>query len=319
MAETRAVTAVSGKRADTGLWKMVLKDIKSNKCIYLMLLPVLLFYILFHYKPMYGAIIAFKDFKPMLGIWESPWIGLEHFREFLGSYNFWSVLRNTVLISVYDLAFGFPAPVILALMLNEIRSSLFKRSVQTITYMPHFISLVVVCGMIKEFTASDGVINDIIAFFGGERATMLLKPEYFKTIFVSSGIWQHIGWGSIIYLAALTSIDSNQYEAAMIDGAGRWKQLWHVTLPGIMPTIVIMLILRLGQVMNVGFEKIILLYNPTTYETADVISSFVYRKGLQEFSYSFSSAVGLFNSLINFCLVLSSNWISKKLNETSLW
>jgi len=298
---------------------ILIKDIKYNRNIYIMLIPVILFYIIFHYKPMYGAIIAFKDFSPMLGIWDSPWIGLENFKEFLGSYNFWSVLRNTVLISVYDLAFGFPAPIILALLLNEVKNTHFKKSVQTLTYMPHFISLVVICGMIKDFTSADGVINDIIAFMGGERMSFLLKPEYFRTIFVSTGIWQHIGWGSIIYLAALSSIDNEQYEAAMIDGANRWKQLLHVTLPGIMPTIVIMLILRLGQVMNVGFEKIILLYNPMTYETADVISSYVYRKGLQEFSYSFSSAVGLFNSVINFCLVLSSNWISKKINETSLW
>lgn len=320
MTKTREAAAISLKKhPNTGLFQAVLKDLKSNKNIYIMLVPVLLFYLIFHYKPMYGAIIAFKDFSPMLGIWKSPWIGFEHFTEFLGSYNFWSVLRNTVLLSLYDLIFGFPAPIILALLLNEIRNALFKRAVQTITYMPHFISLVVICGMVKEFTAADGIINDVLAYFGGERISLLLKPEYFRTIFVSSGIWQHVGWASIIYLASLTSIDNEQYEAAMIDGAGRWKQLIHITIPGIMPTIVIMLILRLGQVMNVGFEKVILLYNPMTYDTADVISSYVYRKGLQEFSYSFSSAVGLFNSVINFCLVLSSNWISRKLNETSLW
>lgn len=305
--------------SSSGKFGELIKDLKYNKNIYIMLIPVILFYLLFHYKPMYGAIIAFKDFSPMKGIWGSPWVGFEHFQEFLGSYNFWSVLSNTVLISFYDLLFGFPAPIILALLLNEVRNIYFKRSVQTLTYMPHFISLVVICGMIKDFVSSEGIINDFIAMFGGERMSFLLKPEYFKTIFVSTGIWQHIGWGSIIYLAALTAIDSEQYEAAMIDGAGRFKQLLHVTLPGIIPTIIIMLILRLGQVMNVGFEKIILLYNPMTYETADVISSFVYRKGLQEFSYSFSSAVGLFNSVINFGLVLSSNWISKKISQTGLW
>lgn len=319
MAEARAVPVSPGSKAKTGFWKLAIKDVKKNQCIYLMLIPVLLFYLLFHYKPMYGAIIAFKDFTPTRGIWGSPWVGFEHFRTFLDSYNFWGVLKNTVLMSLLDLIFGFPAPIILALLLNEIRGTVFKRTVQTITYMPHFISLVVVCGMIREFLSNDGLINDIIAMFGGERVTMLLKPEYFRTIYISSGIWQHIGWGSIIYLAALAGIDSEQYEAAMIDGAGRWRQLINITLPGIMPTIVIMLILKLGQMMNIGFEKIILLYNPMTYETADVISSFVYRKGLQEFSYSFSSAVGLFNSVINFCLVISSNWISRKLNDTSLW
>lgn len=297
----------------------LIKDIKKNPYIYVMLLPVLLFYILFHYKPMYGAIIAFKDFTPTLGVMDSPWVGFRHFQDFFGSYNFFRVVKNTVLISFYEIIFGFPAPIIIALLLNEVKNTFFKRTVQTVTYLPHFISLVVVCGMIKDFTSSEGVINDIIVFFGGERVTMLLKPEYFRTIFVASGIWQNVGWKTIIFLAALSAIDAEMYEAAKIDGAGRWKQLVHITLPGIMPTIIILLILRLGQVMNVGFEKVILLYNPTTYETADVISSLVYRKGLQDFSYSFSAAVGLFNSVINFMLVIASNKISKKLNDTSLW
>ncbi|WP_282943250.1 ABC transporter permease subunit [Paenibacillus sp. RC67] len=284
-----------------------------------MLVPVVLFFAIFHYVPMYGAIIAFKDYSPRLGIWGSPWVGLEHFQSFFGGLYFWRVLKNTILISLYELLFGFPAPIILALLLNEIRSSLFKRTVQTVTYMPHFISLVVVCGMIKEFTSSTGIVNDVIAYFGGERISLLLEPEYFRTLFISSGVWQHIGWGTIIYLAALTGIDPEQYEAAKIDGAGRWKQMLHITLPGIMPTIVILIILDIGRLMNVGSEKIILLYNPSTYETADVIGSYVYRIGLQEMNYSFSSAVGLFNSVINFTLVIFSNWLSRKLNETSLW
>ncbi len=296
-----------------------LGDIRKNKLLYLMLVPVVLFFAIFHYVPMYGAIIAFKDYSPRLGIWGSPWVGLEHFQSFFGGLYFWRVLKNTILISLYELLFGFPAPIILALLLNEIRSSLFKRTVQTVTYMPHFISLVVVCGMIKEFTSSTGIVNDVIAYFGGERISLLLEPEYFRTLFISSGVWQHIGWGTIIYLAALTGIDPEQYEAAKIDGAGRWKQMLHITLPGIMPTIVILIILDIGRLMNVGSEKIILLYNPSTYETADVIGSYVYRIGLQEMNYSFSSAVGLFNSVINFTLVIFSNWLSRKLNETSLW
>ncbi|EGL17918.1 MULTISPECIES: ABC transporter permease subunit [Paenibacillus] len=303
------------KQARTGL----LLDIRKNKLLYVMLLPVLLYYAVFHYAPMYGAIIAFKDFSPRLGIWGSEWVGFAHFESFFSGAYFWRTIKNTILISLNELVFGFPAPIILALLLNEVRNSVFKRTVQTVTYMPYFISLVVICGIIKDFTASSGVINDIIAFFGGERLTLLLEPEWFRTIYVSSGIWQHIGWGTIIYLAALTGIDQEQYEAAKMDGAGRWKQMLNVTLPGLMPTIIILLILELGRMMNVGFEKIILLYNPSTFDTADVVSSYVYRVGLQEFNYSFSSAVGLFNSAVNFTLLLSSNWISRKLNSTSLW
>ncbi|MFB0845037.1 ABC transporter permease [Paenibacillus oleatilyticus] len=303
------------KRARIGL----LVDIRKNKLLYVMLLPVLLFYVIFHYAPMYGAVIAFKDFSPRLGIGDSPWIGFEHFKTFFTGAYFWRTIKNTLLISFYELLFGFPAPIVLALLLNEVRHTLFKRTVQTVTYLPHFISLVVICGIVKDFTSADGVINDILVYMGGERLSLLLEPDMFRSIYVSSGIWQHIGWGTIIFLAALTGIDPEQYEAARMDGAGRWKQMLHVTIPGLMPTIVILLILSIGRLMNVGFEKIILLYNPGTYETADVISSYVYRVGLQDFNYSFSSAVGLFNSAINFMLVIFSNWLSRKLNNTSLW
>ncbi|RKN70661.1 ABC transporter permease [Paenibacillus ginsengarvi] len=312
---TTSLTLNAKKRSAWGL----LNDIRKNKLLYVMLLPVLAFYVVFHYVPMYGAIIAFKDFSPRLGIWGSDWAGLDHFRTFFTGAYFWRTIKNTILISFYELIFGFPAPIILALLLNEVKNSLFKRTVQTVTYLPHFISLVVICGIIKDFTVSGGVINDIIVFFGGERVSLLLEAEWFRTIYVSSGVWQHIGWGTIIFLAALSGVDQEQYEAARMDGAGRWKQMLHVTLPGLMPTIVILLILNIGRMMNVGFEKIILLYNPGTYETADVISSYVYRVGLQDFNYSFSSAVGLFNSVINFVLVIFSNWISRKLNDTSLW
>ncbi|MFE5320634.1 ABC transporter permease [Paenibacillus sp. NPDC056579] len=306
---------IEKKRMKAGL----LLDIRKNKLLYVMLLPVLLYYVVFHYAPMYGAMIAFKDFSPRLGIWGSDWVGFAHFKDFFTGPYFWRTIKNTVLISLYELIFGFPAPIILALLLNEIKNSIFKRTVQTVTYMPHFISLVVICGIVKDFTSSEGLINDVIAWFGGERSTFLLEPELFRSVYVSSGIWQHIGWGTIIYLAALTGIDPEQYEAARMDGAGRWKQMLHVTIPGIMPTIVILLILEMGRMMNVGFEKIILLYNPSTYETADVVSSYVYRVGLQDFNYSFSSAVGLFNSAVNFTLLVFSNWLSRRLNDTSLW
>ncbi|NLG85580.1 MAG: sugar ABC transporter permease [Firmicutes bacterium] len=302
-----------------GLWPSLRRDLNKYKYVYLMAIPVVAYYIIFHYVPMYGAIIAFKDFSPMLGIIRSPWVGFKHFRDFFQSFYFWRLMRNTILLSTYQLVFGFPAPIVLALLLNEVKNQFFKKSVQTITYLPHFISLVVVCGMIKDFTMSGGLINDIIAYFGGERAPLLQDPGLFRTIYVVSGIWQEIGWGSIIFLAALAAIDQELYEAAAIDGAGRFRQAIHVTLPGIMPTIVILLILRLGRMLSVGFEKIILLYNPATYETADVISTFVYRRGLQEFSWSFSSAVGLFNSAINFILLIAANKISQRLEQTTLW
>jgi putative aldouronate transport system permease protein len=309
----------ANKRKKAGTKFGLILDIRKNKYLYVMLLPILLYYVVFHYAPMYGAIIAFKDFSPRLGILGSEWVGFDNFQMFFTGPYFWRTIKNTLLISLNELIFGFPAPIILALLLNEVKHALFKRSVQTLTYMPHFISLVVICGILKDFTSSEGVINDLIAWMGGERTTFLLNADLFRPIYVSSGVWQHIGWGTIIYLAALTGIDQEQYEAARIDGAGRWKQGLHVTIPGIMPTIIILLILEMGKMMNVGFEKIILLYNPGTYETADVISSYVYRVGLQEFNYSFSSAVGLFNSAINFTLLVCSNWLSRKLNNTSLW
>ena len=298
----------------------VIKDFKRNKYLYLMVIPVIGFYIVFHYKPMYGAIISFKDYNPGKGIIGSEWVGFKHFLDFFNSYHFWRVLRNTLLISVYSIIFGFPAPIILALLINELRNKAFKKTVQTISYLPHFISLVVICGMITDFTSRGGIIsNFLVKIFGFPEASLLQFPEYFRTIYISSNIWQEVGWGSIIYLAALTGIDVQLYEAAKLDGANRWRQLIHITLPGIMSTIVIMLILKLGSIMNIGFEKVILLYNPTIYETADIISSFVYRKGLLEFGWSFSSAVGLFNSLINCILLISANWISRKLTDTSLW
>lgn len=297
----------------------VARDFKRNKFVILMALPVVIWYIIFHYVPMYGIVIAFKSYSPMKGILGSKWIGLLHFKDFFNSYYAWRVIRNTLLINIYQLIFGFPAPIILALLLNEVRNNVFKRTVQTVSYLPHFVSMVVICGLIVDFTSKNGLVNDIVALFGGERANFLLQPEWFRFIYVSTGIWQQIGWGSIIYMAALAGIDSEQYEAATIDGANRWKQFLHVTLPGIAPTIIILLILNIGRLMSEGFEKVILLYNPGTYETADIISSFVYRRGLVESNYSFSAAVGLFNSVVNLTLLLASNWISRKVNDISLW
>ncbi|GLX71164.1 ABC transporter permease [Paenibacillus glycanilyticus] len=294
-------------------------DLVKNKAIYIMLLPVVAYYIIFKYAPMSGAVIAFKDFSPGKGIWHSPWVGLDNFKDFFESYYFWRIIRNTLLISFYDLVFGFPAPIILALLINEVRLATFKRFVQTVSYLPHFISTVVICGFIVEFTSTGGIINSIISFFGGTRSALLGDAGNFRTIYVSSQIWQEIGWSSIIYLAALSGINPELYEAAKIDGAGRWKQTLNVTLPGITSIIVILLILKTGSLLDVGFEKIILLYSPMTYETADVISSFVYRMGIGANDYSFTTAVGLFQSIINFVLLFSANSLSRRLSGNKIW
>lgn len=308
----------SNMRRDT-FANRVKRDWIRNRSLYCLMSVVVLFYVLFHYKPMYGAIIAFKDYTPTLGVGGSPWVGFDNFIHFFKSPYFVRLMKNTLLISLYSLVFGFPAPIILALLLNEIRSSKFKKLTQTITYLPHFISMIVVAGILANFCMSSGLFNDIIALFGGERSALLQNPHLYRTIYVASGIWQEIGWGSIIYLSALSGVDSELYEAAKVDGAGRWKQLIHVTLPAIMPTIVIMFILRIGSLMSMGYEKTILLYNPSTYETADIISSYVYRVGLLEQNFSYSTAIGLFNSIINCLLLLIANKFSRKMTDTSLW
>ncbi|WP_415068327.1 ABC transporter permease [Lacrimispora sp.] len=295
------------------------KDWARNRSLYLIILPVLAFYILFHYKPMYGAIIAFKEYSPALGIAGSPWVGFDNFTRFFKSVYFTRLIKNTILLSLYNLVVGFPAPIILALLLNEVRNRRFKSVTQTITYLPHFISLIVVTGMLTDFSMTTGLFNDIVEIFGGQRSPLLQNPKLYRSIYVISGIWQEVGWGSIIYLSALAGVDSQLYEAAQIDGAGKWKQLIHVTLPGIAPTIIIMFILKMGSLMNMGYEKTILLYNPSTYETADIISSYIYRIGLLEQDWSYSTAIGLFNSVINFGLLLFTNKLSKRYSETSLW
>ena len=299
--------------------RVIRKNLVKRKWVYLMLVPVLAYYIIFHYFPMYGVTMAFKNFNPMKGLLASPWIGVKHFKDFFNSYYFARLLRNTFLLSFYNLLFSFPAPIILALLLNEIRIIKFKRVTQTIVYLPHFVSVIVVCGMMVDFLTNDGMINSIIAFFGGERTSFLMELSTFRTVFVISDIWQTMGWGSIIYLAALTGIDMELYDAAKVDGASRFRQLVHITLPGILSTVIIMFILRCGQLFNVGLDKILNLYNPATYEVADVIQSFVYRRGLLEMNFSYATAVGLFNSVINFTLLVTVNQISRKTQETSLF
>ena len=268
---------------------------------------------------MFGLVIAFKQYNIGQGIWGSSWVGLQYFKEFFSGIYFTRTLANTFIISFADILFGFPLPIIFALLLNEIRFRKFKKVVQTVTYLPHFISMVVICGMIMDFFSTDGIISKLIESLGGENMNYIASPKWFRTIFVSTNVWQSFGWNSIIYLAALAGVDAELYEAATIDGAGRFKQLWHVTLPGILPTIMIMLILRLGQVLSVGYEKIILLYSSGTYEVADVISSYVYRMGITGSRYSYSAAVGLFQSVVNVVMLLLANRLSAKFSETSLF
>ena len=295
------------------------KDLRKNKWKYIMILPVIIYIAVFCYKPMYGVIIAFKNFRPAVGIMDSPWVGLKHFITFFNDYNFWRILKNTFSISALSILFGFPAPILLALLINEIRKTKFKRAVQTISYMPYFISMVIICGLIKTFCQSDGIITDLVVALGGERVNLLASKNWFYPIYIISNIWQNIGWDSIIYLAALAGIDQEQYEAARVDGAGRIRQIISVTLPGLMPTITILFILKMGNILNVGFEKILLLYSPTTYEVADVISTYVYRIGILDANFSYSTAIGLFNSVVNIIFLLLTNALSKKMNNSGLF
>ncbi len=302
--------------------KTIAKDFKKHKTLYFMSLPVVIYYMIFHYGPMAGLVIAFKDYRPGRGIWGSDWAdmaGFEHFIDFLTSYDFGRLMGNTLTISLTSIIVGFPIPIILALILNEVKSNTFKRTVQTITYMPHFISVVVMAGIIRDLVGTKGVVTSVLGFFGYTGGNLLNYSQYFVPIFVSSNIWQELGWGAIIYLAALSSVPQETYEAAKIDGANRWKQTLHVTLPGIAPTITIMLILRMGNVMTVGWEKIILLYNASIYESADVISTYIYRLGVEGSQVSYTAAIGMFNSLINFGMLVVANKIGKKINGTGLW
>jgi putative aldouronate transport system permease protein len=268
---------------------------------------------------MYGVVIAFKTFVPARGILGSPWVGMKHFKDFFGSFYFGRLLKNTFLISFWSIVFGFPAPILLALLFNEARGKFFKKVSQTVSYLPYFVSLVVICGLIRDFCSESGAIGQLAIRLGSKSGNLLSHPENFRAIYVGSGIWQGVGWGSIIYLAAMAAIDVELYDAATIDGAGRFKQILHITIPCIVPTIIILFLLNIGGILNVGFEKIILLYNSGTYSTADVISSFTYRRGLLENNFSYSTAVGLFNSVINFIFLITANWLSGKLSETSLW
>ncbi len=296
------------------------RDLKKNYILYLMMVPVLAYYIIFHYWPMYGVTLAFKDYSVSLGILDSPWIGFDNFVRFFSGYNWKTLLGNTIGISLYSLLVGFPMPIIFALLLNYIVNDKLKKTLQMVSYAPHFISMVAMCGMIVIFLHPDtGIVNIILNFFGMESVRFMADPDWFKTVYVFSGAWQNMGWGAIIYIAALAGVDYEMHEAAFMDGATKIQRIIHIDLPTILPTIVTLFILRVGQIMSVGFEKVFLLQNSMNMETSDVISTYVYRVGLINNDYGFSTAIGLFNSLVNIVLLLSVNKLAKAVAKTSLW
>ncbi|ACT04226.1 binding-protein-dependent transport systems inner membrane component [Paenibacillus sp. JDR-2] len=317
MIENAGAAPVPGrKKRSDGL----LKKMAKRYDLYLMLLPPLAFYLIFHYGPLYGLQIAFKNFNPAKGIIGSPWEGFGHFERFFNSYYFWRLLWNTVSINLFSLLIAFPVPILLALLVNEIKSRAYSKWLQNITYIPHFISVVVIVGILNVFLSpKTGPINQLIEAFGGTPINFLQEAAWFKPIFIGSNIWQSMGWQSIIYIAALSGVNPQLYEAAKMDGASRLRRIWHVSLPGIMPVIVILLILDIGHFMNIGFEKILLMQNNLNLESSDVISTFVYTTGILKGEYSYTAAIGLFNSVINLMLLLLVNRFARKTSETSLW
>jgi len=308
---------ISRKRSKRLDLRATWNEYKKSKYLFLMLVPTLLWYAIFHYGPLYGVQLAFKDFSPIRGIWGSPWVGLEHFKFlFFQSPDFLRIFRNTVLISLYNLVFGFPAPIILALLLNELRFKVFKRVAQSISYIPHFFSWVVLAGIITVMLSpSEGPVNYLLKMVGLEPIYFLADSQYFRSTLVATGIWKEIGWGTIIYLAALAGVDPTLYEAAKIDGASRAKQTWYITLPSILPVITIMFILSLGSILNAGFDQIFNLYNPAVYDVADIIDTYVYRAGILGAQFGLTTAVGLFKNIIGITLVLTTNYIVKKLGQ----
>lgn len=303
------------RRART-TWRQALR--KDWRLYSFVVLPVL-FFLIFKYVPMIGNVIAFRRFRPGGNPLGDEWVGFYYFEMFIHNQQFWQVFWNTVILGLLTLAICFPLPIVLALMLNELRSRRFKKIVQTISYLPHFMSIVIVAGLVLQLTAVNGTVNQVVEAFGGDAIAFMQQPEWFRTIYVSSEVWQTVGWGTILYLAALTTVDDQLYEAARIDGANRWQQTWHITLPGIRPTMMVLLILNIGSFMAVGFEKVLLLQNPLVYATGDVISTYLYRVGIQSAQFSYGTAIGLFEALIGLALVLSANFASRRLVGASLW
>ena len=317
---TETATHTSHTGLQDGRLVRLLDHFKREWQIYVMLLPMIIWFAVFLYKPMYGLQVAFKDYSIFRGIAGSPWIGFEHFQTLFESDQFLRALKNTFIISMLSLIFGFPVPILLALMFNEITNQLFKRTAQTIVYLPHFISTVIIAGIvITAFSPSAGIVNQFLMWLGIDPIYFLIKPEWFRPIFIGSGNWQEAGFSTNVFLAAIAGVNPSLYESAVIDGASRWQMMWRITIPSIMPTIIIMLIIRIGNLLEVGFELIILLYQPATYETSDVINTFIYRQGIQGAQYDLAAAAGLFNAVVAFVLVMSANAISRRVSKTSLW
>ncbi|MFJ6041894.1 ABC transporter permease [Brachybacterium paraconglomeratum] len=322
IAETREVAAQEpaprppAPKRRPGGWKRALR---RDWPLYTFAILPLIFLAIFRYVPMLGNVIAFRRFRPGGSIFGDEWVGTLYVDMFIRDPAFWNVFSNTVIIGAMTLVVCFPLPIILALMLNEVRRNHFKKIVQSISYLPHFLSVVIVVGMVYQLLSLQGTVNQITEAFGGDPVSFLQKPEWFRFIYVASEAWQTVGWGTILYLAALTAVDDALYEAARIDGANRWQQTWHVTIPGIRPTMITLLILNIGNFLNVGFEKVLLLYNPMTYSTGDVISTYLYRVGLVSNNLSYAAAIGLFQAIIGFAMVMTANYISRRLVGTSLW
>lgn len=300
--------------------KRFIKAVSRDRYLLLLTVPVIAYFLIFHYFPMYGLIIAFKDFTPGLGFFGSPGVGLKWFRQFIGGPYFLRIVRNTVLLSVYTIVFGFPLPIIFALFLNEVRSTPFKRTIQNFTYLPRFVSTVIIVGILMNmFSYPDGLVNRLLTLLSIEPNNFFINPKAFRALYVGSEVWQTFGWNSILYLAVLTSQNPELYESAKMDGANRFQQAVHISFPALKTTAVVLLILALGSLFSLGFEKVILMYNPATYKTADIISTYVYRKGILDFRFSFATAVGLLKSVISLILIVTANGVSKKVAGTGIW
>jgi len=301
-------------------FKKAIRHMKKDRQLLIIFLPCILFYAIFRYGPMFGLVMAFQKYGVYLGFFKSPWVGLENFKKFFSSTDFLLLFKNTLLLGFYTLIWTFPFPIIFAIFLNEVKSKAFKKGIQTVSYLPSFLSTVIVCSMVIDFLSpSTGMINNILAALGFERQYFIIKPEWFRTIYIASEVWSTMGYDAIIFLAALSGIDPALYEAARVDGCGRFRSIWHITIPGIFTTIATMFILKSGNMFRIGYEKVLLLYTPTTYKVADVFSTYVYRKGLLESNFSYAAAVGLFESVVALIMLLTTNKLSKKISEQSLW
>ena len=311
---------IGGDRARLGTFRYTLKRLSRHWQLYLVLLIPVALLIIFSYGPMYGVQIAFKDFKVRQGIWGSKWVGMKHFENFWGTYSFKRLITNTLTLSVYSLVAGFPIPILLALMLNECGNLKYKKAVQMITYAPHFISTVVMVSIISQvFHQNFGIVNTLIKNFGGTAFNFMGSKDVFYHMYVWTSVWQFVGYASIMYIAVLAGIDPTLHEAAVVDGASLWKRIIHIDIPGILPTVTIMFIMNCGSIMNIGFEKVYLMQNTMNVAVSEVISTYVYKQGLQSAQYSYSSAIGLFNSAINMMILVVVNWIARRVGETSLW